>query len=186
MIGHAHCNNTFNGFTNSDFGRFMKPAIFTLSILFMTITAHADVINVNLGQNASLSAGDVAIVGNGKLNTAISCQGAQQPQEPQLPASQLFEGRDFAKFPQDQQNVAAKIGRDLAVGYLCKDDSIIPAIKQAQAAAVIHARQACFNTGYSNCAPPLNLDERFEFRVTGERAGDFGCSMIVRIIGTMQ
>lgn len=167
----------------------MKPALFTIGFLFIAIAAQADVINVKLGQNAALEAGDVAIIGNGKLNSAITCNGAPaqpEPQQPQLPASQLFEAKEFGKISGAWQGNAKTLGRDMAFGSICTKDSFDTQVSQAQASALIHARQECFQYGYTNCAQPQNTNERFSVRTAGEREGEYGCMITARIIGTMQ
>ncbi|MGZ3693217.1 MAG: hypothetical protein ACXWQO_03365 [Bdellovibrionota bacterium] len=168
----------------------MKFLILALPILVLAINAQADVVNVKLGQNATLQAGDVAIIGNGKMNSAITCGGQQEqqpePQQPQLPPSQLYEAKEFGKISGAWQGNAKTLGRDMAFGMICVKDSFDPGVSQAQASAVIHARQACFSVGYTNCAQPQNQNELYTFRVVGEREGEYGCMVTARIIGTMQ
>ena len=167
----------------------MKPAIFTIGILFLAITAQAEVINVKLGQNVSLEGGDVAIISAGKMNTAVSCNGSQaqpEPQQPQLPPTQLFEAKEFGKISGAWQGNAKAVGRDMAFGSICTKDSFDSQVSQAQASAVIHARNACFQYGYSNCAQPQDTSERYSIRIVGEREGEYGCMITARIIGTQQ
>lgn len=147
----------------------------------MTQLASAGVVNVGLGQNVQLNAGDVAIVSSrGGGTSAITCAG--QPAEPVLPSRQAFEIRQRARFADYLQEAGRN--NDALLQLQCSEYSADGAVRQAIETANFRVRETCFAAGYTNCSPPMNTKEKYGFRVSREN-GPAECIVTSRIIGTL-
>lgn len=162
----------------------MKFVLFALPLFLLTANADAEVYNIRLGQNATLAAGDVAIVGNGRANSAITCGG--QPEQPPLIENQLIEAFAIGRFPGPQQETARLIGRDQALGYICTRDTFMSEIRQAQTEALMRAQQQCREMGYTICAQSNFTNEQYSFQMVGDRPGEYACRVKARVFGRTQ
>lgn len=158
----------------------MKTSLLIL-ISFVAPFASAGVVNIGLGQNVQLNAGDVAIVSSrGGATSAITCAG--QTPEPTLPPRQAFEVRQRARFADYLQEAGRN--NDALLQMQCTEYSADGAVRQAIETANFQVRETCFAAGYTTCAPPIISKERYGFRVSREH-GPAECIVSSRVIGTL-
>lgn len=147
-----------------------------LALAFVSVSAQAGTVyNVQLGQSASLQSGDVAIVSNGGTISSISCGGPAT-----LPSRQQFESSRAARFSDLYQSPKTP---DISRQQQCSQYSAEQQIRQALTDALVDAREACFQAGFTSCQQPQRTDEQYSFRVYGY-PGSYACQTIARIIGT--
>lgn len=147
--------------------------ILSAAFLCLAVSAHAEVYEIQPGQNAQLNSGDVAVLRADGLSSAVTCGAGGT-----LPTRQQFSVDRIAAFPDIYQS-----GDDSSREFQCQIYSALQPIKQAISDAQYAAREQCFNAGYRNCAPPDVTDQQYSFHVEGAQ-GHYICRVIARIIGT--
>ena len=141
---------------------------FILALFLASPLAQAQTYQLNVGQNAQLSAGDVAFVYGNGTSSAISCGGMQQPSYRDFPLHQVINlSGDF----QNRQEDNARALCEQAIDYT---------IKNAGDKIVKDATNDCLRSGYQSCRQ-LGQTE-YELVLKQFNGGLWGCrvSAVVR------
>ena len=143
----------------------MKRLIFLLVLLFGFL-ALADVMQIGLGQNASLQPGDTAIVQYGNYTSAVTCSGGPvvQPGVHYVDAQILAQVSPGFQTPQLLPLACQKWTGDIAV-------------QQARTNAVSLAKQRCVNEGNRKCVVPENQDDQVSYYLRG-----ISCLVVAHIL----
>jgi hypothetical protein len=129
--------------------------------------ANAAVVQLALGQNASLNRGDVAVVSAGGLTSAVTCASNVAPG----PEERIFQGEYTV-------NLGGIIPMD------CRLESTTPESKSMRHAAVADGQRKCLNFGFSQCTAD---EASYTMETFAWGTGrDIGCRVTVAVHGIRQ
>lgn len=145
-----------------------------LSCVFVSITAGAEVFQIDIGNHQNLQAGDVAVVNSRGQSSTIVCMGGNGGK---LPVRKRYQATVFV--PYEKWTVDTYPFQTLQMN--CQRYASLQEPKQAIAMAVAQARENCFED-YNRCAPPYPEAEQYFFNFVGH--GRVGCEVTAFMIGT--
>jgi len=138
--------------------------LLSLSLLLLASHAQAAVVQLAIGQNASLNRGDVAVISGNGLTSAVTCAGDQAPG----PQERLFQGVYTV-------DLGGVIPMD------CTLDSTTAQTQSMKRAAVSSGQAQCMREGFSNCTAD---ESSYTMQTFAWGVGrDIGCRVTVAVHG---